>query len=245
MVDIWREKVSIRFGSVDRSDRLTLWSIFNFFQEAAISHAEDLGVGREDLLPKKQAWVISRLSLFVERRPFFGEIVEVSTWPRGGDRLFALRDYEIRDVEGKPVVRGRGAWLILDTDKRHPLRVQPIMEKLPLNDGIDAFPEGAAALKPRENLIKSGSRSALYSDIDYFGHANNARYIQWIQDAADIDTLTAADKLKFDINYLSEVKPGETVDLYTGSFEESGFACEGRRPGSDQAAFRSELRIVN
>ena len=245
MVDIWREKVPVRFGSVDRSDRLTLWSIFNFFQEAAISHAADLGVGREDLASKRQAWIISRLSLFIERRPVFGEIMQVSTWPRGSDKLFALRDYEIRDGENRAVVRGRAAWLVIDVDKRRPIRAQAVVDKLPLNDGIDAFPEGPAALKARDKLEKKGCRIALYSDIDYFGHANNARYIQWIQDVSDMDVLTNADRIRFDINYLSEVMPGETVELWTSSFEDTvpGFAYEGRKPGSDQTAFRAELII--
>jgi len=259
MLDIWREKVPLRFGCVDRSDRLTLWSIFNFFQEAAISHATSLGVGRQAMADSGQAWILSRLSLFVERRPVYGETVQVSTWPRRWEKLFALRDYDIRDAEDKIVVRGRGAWLVLDAQKRRPLRAQAVMENLPPNDGIDAFPAGPAALQPREKLVKASSRTALYSDIDYYGHANNARYIQWIQDAADFDVLTNADQIRLDINYLSEVLPGETVELWAETLEHPepvenmnkadypgktgpGFAYEGRRAGSDQAVFRAELR---
>jgi len=258
MVDIWREKVSIRFGSVDRSDRLTPWSIFNFFQEAAISHAEDLGVGRDALSRSGQAWILSRLSLFIERRPCFGECVQVSTWPRRWEKLFALRDYEIQDGNNIPVVRGRGAWLVLDIEKRKPLRIQPIADSMPPNDGINAFPSSPSALNPKDNLSKKMERTALYSDIDYYGHANNARYIQWIQDVIDTDILTNADQIRLDINYLSEVMPGETVELFTvplsnaGSPAEGnadyprkegpGFACEGRWPDSGQAVFRAELR---
>ena len=266
MVDIWHEKADIRFGSVDRSDRLTLGSIFSFFQEAAISHAANLGVGRDAMKHTGQAWILSRLSLFVQRRPCYGETVQVSTWPRRWEKLFALRDYDIRDAQDIPVVRGRGGWLVLDIEKRRPLRVQSVMESLPSNDGINAFPAGPAGLNPRENLIKIAERSALYSDIDYYGHANNARYIQWIQDATDADILTNADQMRLDINYLSEVMPGETVELWAARLEESGpaegatpsdfnpadyparpgpgFAYEGRRPGSaeGQPVFRAELR---
>jgi len=272
MVDIWREKADVRFGSVDRSDRLTLWSIFNYFQEAAISHAADLGVGRDALALTGQAWILSRLSLFIERRPAFGETVRISTWPRSWEKLFALRDYEIRDAEDIAVVRGRGGWLVLDMEKRKPLRVQPIIQSLPPNDGIDAFPAGPVALDSGENLAKVGERTAFYSDIDYIGHVNNARYIQWIQDATDADILTKADQIRLDINYLSEVLPGETVELLTAPLanagppsggnaaepsaetvgrgsapdyprqEGAGFAYEGRRPDTGQVVFRAELR---
>jgi len=263
MLDIWRETVKVRFGDVDRSDRLTLGSIFGFFQEAAISHAAELGVGRDALSDNGQGWVLSRLSLFVERRPAYGETVEVSTWPRRWERLFALRDYTIRGEDGEELVRGRGAWLVLDIEKRRPLRIQPIADIMPHNDGIDAFPAGPVNLPPRGNLEKAYERRALYSDIDFYGHANNARYVQWIQDATDIETLTKTDQIRLDINYLSEVKPGETVELWTAQFDGAfpgenadsadypsppgpALAYEGRRPLSDgtgQPVFRAELRI--
>ena len=256
MKNIWREEVMVRFGSVDRSDRLTLWSIFNFFQEAAISHAADLGVGRDAMATCGQAWILSRLSIFVERRPDYGETVEVSTWPRKWEKLFALRDYAIRDAQDNMIVRGRGGWLVLDMEKRRPLRAQSVMEPLPPNEGIDAFPAGPVALYARENLAKVVDRRALYSDIDYYGHANNARYIQWIQDVTDIDILTGASRFRMDINYLNEVMPGEIVELWTAPLDDAGeynptdypdpagpgFAYEGRRPDSGQAVFRAELR---
>ena len=259
MLDIWREKLDVRFGDVDRSDRLTLGSIFSFFQEAAISHAADIGVGRDAMASAGQGWILSRLSLFVERRPAYGETIQISSWPRRWEKLLALRDYEITDAANKPVVRGRGGWLVLDIEKRRPLRAQAVMEDLPPNEGLDAFPAGPAGLSARENLSKKMERDALYSDIDYYGHANNARYIQWIQDATDTDALTNAAQIRLDINYLSEVLPGETVELWTAPLTDAGpppdgnaadypqsigpgFAYEGRRPDTGQAVFRAELR---
>ena len=243
----------MRFGNIDRSERLTLWSIFDFFQEAAICHATNLGVGRDAMTKNGQAWILSRLSILVERRPSYREIVEVSTWPRGCEKLFALRDYQICDAEGKAVVRGRGGWLVVDIEKKRPLRPQPVVETLPPNEGINAFPEGPAGLNPLESLSKKSERIASYSDIDSYGHTNNARYIQWIQDATDMDVLTNASHVRLDINYLSEVMPGDAVELWTAPLDESdgnfscGFAYEGRRPASSespgQAVFRAELRV--
>ncbi|GHV82590.1 acyl-ACP thioesterase [Spirochaetia bacterium] len=261
MVDIWQETLPIRFGDIDRSDRLTLASTFDFFQEVAISHAEDLGVGREALARTRQGWVLSRMSVVVERRPKWREPVTVRSWPRGAERLFAVRDYDIRDAQDRPVIRGRSGWIILDIDKRRPLRVQPLIESLPPNDGLDALPGGAQGLEARENLSKTGERRAAYSDIDYNGHVNNARYIQWVQDAAAPELLEKADRLRFDINYLSEIKYGELIELWTAPVVEVGIdgnddsntaavygqaaAFEGRRAEGGQAVFRAELRTGN
>jgi acyl-ACP thioesterase len=245
-MDIVQNTFPLGFGDIDRSDRLTLAATFDYFQEAAINHAEILGVGRESLARTGQGWILSRMSVVLDRRPKFRETVTVRSWPRGWEKLFALRDYDIRDESDTPIVRGRSGWIIIDMEKRRPLRPQGVMETLPLNEGLDALPSGAAGLAVRDNLVKSGERKAAYSDIDYNGHVNNARYIQWIQDAVKPEMLEGAGKMRMDINYLSEIKPGETTEIFFAPLEEEGaFAFEGRKPGGEpgQAAFRAELRL--
>ncbi|MDR1931063.1 MAG: acyl-ACP thioesterase [Treponema sp.] len=264
--DIFSETASVRFGDIDGSDTLTLAAVFDFFQEAAISHAEILGVGREAMMRTGRVWVLSRLSVFMESRPRFGETVTVQSWPRNRHRLFAVRDYNILDKAGKPAVRGRGGWLIVDLEKRRPLRPQEAMEQLSLNEGINALPLGASgdeappALPPRfaDPQAAGGPvpRRVCYSDLDYNGHMNNTRYVQWIQDLLDRSILESAKQLRIDINYLSEALYGEELTLLAAPMDGEGapagrsadypaaasgaFAVEGRRDG--QAVFRAELR---
>jgi acyl-ACP thioesterase len=262
-MDIWQETFPVGFTVVDRSDCLTLAGTFDFFQEAAIRHAENLGVGRDAMFRAGQGWVLSRMSVVLDRRPRQGETITVRSWPRGWDRLFAVRDFDIRDGSGVPLVRGRSCWLILDIAKRRPLRPQALMGTLPLNEGLDALPGGGANLEAVDNLHKAGERRAAYSDIDYNGHVNNARYVQWIQDILENEDLENARRMRLDINYLSETKPGETTELWTAPLPPGGgetgtaplppggdetalnlkaFAFEGRRPDDGQAVFRAELR---
>jgi acyl-ACP thioesterase len=246
MINIWQERSSVHFGAVDPSDRLTLAAAFDYFQEAAINHAEDLGVGREQVFKNGQGWILSRISVFFERRPRYREPITVRTWPRGWERLFAVRDYDIRDERDVPIVRGRSGWLILDLEKRRPLRPQPVMDTLPLNAGLDALPDGATALETCDWLNKKGERRAVYSDIDYNGHVNNARYIQWIQDITEPEILEKADEMRLDINYLHETRIGDTIGLWSapipGSNAAVAIAYEGRWQDGDQAVFRAELR---
>jgi acyl-ACP thioesterase len=250
-LDIWQEAAVVRFGQIDRSDRLTLNAIFQFFQEAAISHAENLGVGREDMARTGQVWILSRMSVQVDRRPGYGEPITVRSWPRGDEKLFALRDYDIQDAAGVPAVRGRSGWLIIDIEKRRPLRPRSVMDTLPRNDGLDALPGGGAGLAERAGLQKAGERQALYTDVDYNGHVNNVRYIQWIEDSLEPGLLEKAASLRLDINYLSEILPGELTWIWSGPLADNSggcppfaaFAFEGRKAEGAQAAFRAELRL--
>jgi len=244
IVNVWQETFPVRFGAIDKSDRLTLDTIFNYFQEAAICHAENLNVGREDMINAGQAWILSRMSVLVQRRPKYHEIITVSSWPRGWEKLFAIRNFQIADKDNIPVVSARSAWLIVDMEKRRPLRPQTLMEKMPLNEGLDTLSDGAAALQERKNLLKISDRKALYTDVDFNGHVNNVRYIQWIEDSLDRQLLENADKMRLDINYLSEVMYGEEVELLSAPIEDASCAAfEGRKKDNGQAAFRAELKM--
>ena len=244
-LDIWSESCTVRFGAIDKSNTMTLDAVMNFFQEAAISHAENLGVGREAMSRANQVWILSRMSVQVDRRPGYGETVTVRSWPRGGEKLFALRDYDIRDANDIPAVRARSCWIIIDMEKRRPLRPQAIMDNLPKNDGLDSL-SAAIALEERSSLQKTLERRALYSDVDYNGHVNNVSYIRWIEDSIDPAMLEQAKQMRLDINYISEILPDEVTGIWSARIEEPnvcGFAFEGRKGTEGQAAFRAELRL--
>jgi acyl-ACP thioesterase len=272
-MDIYTEQLSIRFADIDQSDTLTIAATFDLFQEAANTHAELLGLGRDMMQKTGQVWILSRLSVFMDRRPRYREQVTVRSWPRGSNKLFAIRDYDIRAAgqDGPAVVRGRSAWLIVDLEKHRPLRPQALVEQLPPNGGMDALPgpnpgnDPPPSLASRfagdtgEGLSPPAPRRAAYSDIDYNGHVNNARYIQWIQDLLDPPLLAGAKQIRLDINYLSEVRYGETIGLYAAAIDgfcadtrgsptecASSLAVEGRRKteGAEGApVFRAELRL--
>lgn len=248
--NIWQETFPVRFGAIDRSDKLTLSGMFEYFQEAAISHAENLGVGREAMASAKQGWVLSRMTVLVDRRPNYCETITVRTWPRGGEKLFAMRNFDIRDKDDNAVVSARSAWLIVDLEKRRPLRPQQVMDNLPLNEGIDSLPQEAnscTGLEERANLEKVTERKALYTDIDYNGHVNNVSYIKWIEDCIEPDLLEKAQKMRLDINYLNEILFGENIEIYCIPLDDenssTAYALEGRKKDSGHAAFRAELRL--
>jgi medium-chain acyl-[acyl-carrier-protein] hydrolase len=259
-VNIWQETFPVRFGAIDRSDRLTLDAIFQFFQEAAICHAENLNVGREDMLRTGQIWILSRMSVIVKRRPKYFENITVRSWPRGGEKLFAVRDYDIRDKDDIPVVCARSGWIVLDVEKRRPIRPQSLMDNLPQNEGENALsPEDNAiiALEERANLQKAACRKANYTDLDFNGHVNNVRYIQWIEDALEPRLLENADMMRLDINYLNEILGGEDIDIMSAKIENAtccdatcaaaccaeAFAFEGKKTENGLAAFRAELKL--
>jgi len=247
MNDIFEERFKVCTWDVDQADRLTMAAAYNYFQEAAGHHAADLGVGTEYMKANGIVWILSRMSAVLESRPAWGARLRVRTWPRGTDRLFARRDYELLDEAGAVVARGRSGWLIVDAATFRPRRPEALATGLPTNDGLDSLPDGAQAITATDGLEKAMDRAVGYSDLDYNGHMNNARYVQWIQDALDPAELAEASAMRLDVNYLAEMKSGVAAGVYAGRLPGDDAwptrrALEGRTP-EGQSSFRAELSL--
>lgn len=241
MNEIHEEEFTVRTWDVDGCDGLSMAAAFNYCQEIAGIHAAELGVGVDSMREKGAAWILSRMSLELSRRPGWGTRMTCRTWPRGAERLFVYRDYEMEDEKGI-FARGRSAWLVLDIAKKRPLRPESWIESLPLNAGRAALDGGASAVEDLVDPLPCMERRAAYSDIDYNRHVNNARYIQWVQDCLAFDELSSWSAMRCDINYLSEVTEGEPISLFRAN-SSGGWAVEGRKETSP--AFRACLRPIN
>jgi acyl-ACP thioesterase len=224
-------------------------AVYNYCQEIAGNHAALLGVGEDFVKANGIVWILSRMSAVLESRPARGSRIRVRTWPRGTDRLFAIRDYELNNEAGAVVGRGRSAWLIVDAATFRPRRPEAFTAGLPTNEGLEALPDGALALAAGDGLERAADRSVAYSDIDYNGHMNNARYVQWIQDVMAPDTLNAPARLRLDINYLAEMKPGSAAGIFMKYVDGldgwgSRYVLEGRAATSGQTTFRAALSLA-
>jgi len=250
---IWSEAATVRFAAVDGSDAMTLSAALALFQEVAVSHAENIGVGREAMARAGQVWLLSRMSVQVERRPRYGETVTVRTWPRCWERLFAVRDFDVLDSQGERMIGGRSCWFIIDIDKRRPVRPEIVMEGIPLT-ATDALPFIPAALGERPAMTAAAQTRAQYNDLDYNGHVNNVSYVRWIENALERGLPERALRSRLDINYMNEVLPDETIALFSGGIEPEAAthpaappsfagAFEGRKAEGGQTAFRAELRL--
>jgi len=245
---VWSEKRTVRFSAVDKSNTMTLDAVMNYFQEAAVNHAENLGVGHEALAEIHQGWVLSRMSVQIDRRPKCDENITIRTWPRGSEKMLAIRDFDIIGADEIPVIRARSGWIIIDTEKRRPLRPQTVTEKLPSNEGLDAM-TAATGLAEHQFPLDSLKRTAAYTDLDYNGHVNNVSYVKWIEDTMDPVLLEKAEHMRLDINYTSEILPGEVTEIRFVPIDPSDnatsqtFAFEGRKQRDNQPVFRAELRL--
>ena len=61
--------------------------------------------------------------------PLWEDSIIVKTWPNGTDKLFALRNYEVKYPDGRHIASGTSSWLILDRTTKKVQRPDSILSQ--------------------------------------------------------------------------------------------------------------------
>jgi medium-chain acyl-[acyl-carrier-protein] hydrolase len=209
--------------------RLSLYSLFNYLQDVASEHAVRLKFGRDDLMKENRFWVLSRIVADIYLWPEWEEKIIVRTWPRGTDKLFALRDYEVLYPDGRKVASGSSSWLIVDRTSKRIQRPDDLLSTFNTQSTtISSLGRNAEKISPLAgDGQKSGNFTVKVSDLDVNLHTNNVRYIKWVTDTYPLNHIMNYMPVSVEINYLAESVFGEEVYIKsetennTGSFSHS------------------------
>ena len=204
--------------------KLNLYSLFNYMQDIASDHAIKLGFGRDDLMRDNRFWVLSRIYAEINKWPLWEDSIILKTWPNGTDKLFALRNYEVRYSDGRHIASGSSSWLILDHTTKKVQRPDSILSQYNPNLHTENSPIRYAT--KIDAAAENGRLTPLFrikvSDLDVNLHTNNVRYLKWVSDSYDLDFVMNNNPQSAEINYLAESRFGEEIMIRTSVENENG-----------------------
>ena len=204
----------------DAAWRLKPASFMNLAQEAAGNHAVFLGFGYDDLIKTNTAWILSRVHVEFIDTPLWREDITLTTWHKGLNRLFFLRDFILTDKDGKERVKATTSWLVMNLETRRLVRDPGLME-----DGTVCTENALETPADKVQMPKDMEPEHVmdhvvaYSDIDTNAHANNAMYMQWAMDAVGYELTSTRPVKWFTINFNHETKAGDAVAMYRAIVE--------------------------
>lgn len=237
---------SIRTDETGSDGCLDFRALMLYLQDAAGCHAAELGWSMSQLGEEGKGWVLSSCRIEFETLPGWQQSLEVQTWPSGVDRLFARRDYLLKDSSGVVVGRGESRWLIMDLNRRRPVRLprdfaERIGEHLAPNFDDPPVPILAGFSGPV--LLQT---RILPTDLDVNRHVNHVRYIDWILSVASAAGSQAGILQSVEVEFRAEGFEGEEIAVrHDGSTCGSG--CETLtlslgRTASDEVLAAARLR---
>lgn len=220
-----------------------LTTMANYFQEVAYHHANELGFGYEDMKKRRTMWLLSRMRIQMDRYPAWNDQVILETWPSGIDKIFAVRDFRVKDMQGEILGVASSYWLIVDLNTHRPIRPREELERYAdIIYGDPVFPDKLEKIALPEDTQELAKHRVMFSDLDIVGHTNNVKYMEWSLDAYYAHSPKLRDVREFEINFMKECRLGDEL-VIRGSEAVAGETqvMSGKRNSDGVEAFRSRL----
>ena len=210
---IWTESFRVRSYEVTPHGTASVLALCDYLQDAAGHHADALDVSMQDLLDAGRAWVLARLRLEVERLPDWEETVALATWPSGLHGLYATREFVLHagDTNGPVLARATSAWLVIDTERRRPLRPPRELYAIETPDRDAPLAPNPDDLPAPERADHERTFSVRYHELDLNRHVNNVRYAEWALETLPADVHDAHRCTGLALQFRAEATAGDTV----------------------------------
>ncbi len=210
----WKDNYFINWHEADFKGNASLVTICNFLQETALRNAEHLGFGYSELDKSDQIWVVLRWLIKMDKYPRWRDEIIVETWPRPPERLFALRDYEIKAHDGAHLGAATSTWLVVDAKTHRPQKPDLLNDAAHLTTDKLAVGKNADSIKIPEGMALKQSHQVMIGEIDNYGHVNNSRYVEWVLNLFDQHFHKNHAISEFQINFLNEATFNQEIELF-------------------------------
>ena len=204
---------SIEPRHVDFTNRVSVSSLCNIILHAAGEDAHRRGFGIDALAGRNAGWVLSRMSIEVDKMPMEYDKFTLYTWINEYNRLSSTRNFELFDSEQHNFCRVVTQWCMIDYATRMPVDMNT-MAKAHEGNMVDCPP-------PCERPRRIGAvdsepvmqHKVVYSDIDFNHHMNTMRYIDMVFDSMPIEVPEKMESWRMDLNFIKEALYGDTLSL--------------------------------
>jgi acyl-ACP thioesterase len=212
-------------SSVDISKSLRVSTAFDYFQDIAGLHAENLGAGIDHIREAYDvAWIVMRVRLEVNRMPHLEEPVVVESWPQP-PKIRYDRDYRIRaEKDGELLASAASSWILMNLTTHDITKGKVFDYACDIQETERAVGGKLRQLKAPGPLATVVERPVRYSDIDYNLHVNNARYIDFIMDCYPLAFHQEYEVGAIEVNYVNEISADETLVIGKAAYEDEASA---------------------
>lgn len=85
-----------------------------------------------------------------------------------------------------------------------------------------------------------------YSDVDFIGHINNTRYIDYIRDCFPVESHRQYGVKAIEVNYIKEAFPGDSLLMYrdVSALDSNMVYIEGANETDGKPGFKARVEIA-
>lgn len=211
----FKKEYEIIHRDINKNGKCRITSIMDFLTDVAMRHENSLGI---DITPKNQdgvVFVFYDYDIILHSYPKYAERVDVRTHVKSIQKFYATRRYEVYGENGELLVEAEALAVVIDINARKLAKVPDIYYEKHNVDKSIKTKAPRIKLNPIERIDFTGEYNIRYSDMDSYGHINNAKYIDWELDLVPKELLENYKLKELKIKFQKEITDKEqpTVNI--------------------------------
>lgn len=162
------------------------------------------------------SWVLLKFAVEMGSMPAEDDMLSITTWVEKVGSLLTTRNFEIRNAAGAVIGYATTEWTMINLTTRRPMNLSTDSSIASCATGESVpveLPGRLTGLVVDENTPRRAVK-VCYSDIDFNGHTNSMKYLQWMMDTYPIEKVYDCKMTRLEIIYVHEVRYGEAVEVY-------------------------------
>lgn len=210
----YEESCAPRIWDYDAKGRMFLPAALRILEDIASRHAAHVGDLVIENAQRGRAWFIVGWSVQILARPVYPAPLRVCTWVRNTSRKSSiLREYEIADASGAPLVRGLSKMVLFDLHKGLIMPVDDALYALyaPEDSALYDEPDLPRLHEP-EAYLTAAPIPLRRSDIDFNGHVHNLSYLYLALEALPEDVYRQDDFSRLRMVFRKAVQANERIE---------------------------------
>lgn len=211
---IYSSNYKIGLDDIGVNNEISNKAILRIMEDVSGFHSASIGYGLFEIETKKRAWMILDWKMKVIKRPKYMDEIKAETWSRKVERLYAYRDFQLKDKDGNIIAIATSRWIFVDTDRRRPVRLTADISDLYESEPDKCVFEEEIEDVKCENYLFEKDYYIQRRDIDMNEHMHNLNYLDMAYEILpeDIYKNKVFDNVR--IVYKKEIVYGEKVECY-------------------------------
>ena len=218
---IYSNDYKIGIEDIGVNSEATNKALLAIMQDVSALHSASIGYGVLEIETKKRAWMLLDWKMKVIKRPKYNDEIKAETWSRKVERLYAYRDFQLKDKDGNIVAIGTSRWIFVDTDRRRPVRLTAdIADLYESETDKSVFDEEIKDIEYEEDYIFKKEYRIQRRDIDINEHMHNLSYLDMAYEILpnEIYKNKIFDNVR--IVYKKEIVYGENIECYYAHYDD-------------------------
>lgn len=199
---------------------LSLTSLTTNIIDIATDHANSLGIGNPSMVDMNAGWILSRLTIELEKSPRVNDHYVLKTWIEDFNRHYSARCFSISSPEGEIYGYCRTIWLVIDAQSHKNLGLSHfnmpadliLGDKAPIATQEKHFPivdaDGEVSGKSIRATHEPFRYTFKYCDLDFYRHVNTVRYVTLLLNQFSLQEHDETRVKRMELSFLHEASYG-------------------------------------